>query len=199
MTGNIRPAVFIDRDGTLSEEIGYINHASRFRLLPRSPQAVRLLNEHGILAIITTNQAGVARGYFPEERIHEVHERMTALLAADGAHLDGIYYCPHHPGSGVPPYRADCDCRKPKTGLITRAADELAIDVAASYVVGDRFSDIELAANAGCKSVFVLTGYGLGLWEYDRGSMKAQPDFVAGDLLDAVHWILADMGILSRG
>lgn len=189
-----RPAVFIDRDGTLSEEIGYINHASRFRLLERSAEAIRALNEAGVAAVIVTNQAGVARGYFPEERIEEVHQRMISMLGEGGAQLDGIYYCPHHATAGEPPYRKDCDCRKPRPGMIEAAARELDLDVPASYVVGDKFSDIELARRVGCKGILVLTGYGLGQWEYDRHKTECEPDHVADDLLDAVKWILDDMG-----
>ena len=186
-------AVFIDRDGTLSEEIGYVNHVSRFRLLPRSAEAIKKLNDAGIAAVIITNQAGVARGYFPEERILEVHKRMEELLADGGAKLDGIYYCPHHPSAGEPPYRADCDCRKPKPGLLLRAAKELDIDIKNSYMIGDKFSDVELAHNAGCKGILTLTGYGRGEWEYNREEAGMTPDFVAEDLLDAVEWILKEI------
>ncbi len=188
-----KPAVFIDRDGTLSEEIGYVNHADRFKLLPASGKAIRKLNEAGVPAVIVTNQAGVARGYFPEERIRQVHERMAALLAEEGAILDGIYYCPHHADVGEPPYRKDCNCRKPRTGMIEQAARELDLDMSASYVVGDKFSDIELARRVGCKGIFVLTGYGLGLWEYDRDKAGTEPDLVTHDLLEAVEWILEDL------
>ncbi len=187
-------AVFIDRDGTLSEEIGYVNHVSRFRLLPRSAEAIKKLNDAGVAAVIITNQAGVARGYFPEERILEVHKRMEELLAEGDAKLDGIYYCPHHPSAGEPPYRADCDCRKPKPGLLLRAAKELDLDIESSYMIGDKFSDVELAHNAGCKGILTLTGYGRGEWEYNREEAGVTPDFVAEDLLEAVEWILKDLG-----
>jgi D-glycero-D-manno-heptose 1,7-bisphosphate phosphatase len=186
-------AVFMDRDGTVSEEIGYVNHVSRFRLLPRSAAAIARLNAAGVPAVVTTNQAGAARGYFPEKVIHEVHEKMRLLLADGGARLDGIYFCAHHPTVGEPPYRMDCDCRKPRTGLLVRAARDLDLDVAGSYVVGDRFSDIELARNANCKGILVLTGYGRGEWKYKRAGAGVEPDFVAGDLLDAVEWILEDI------
>jgi len=186
-------AVFIDRDGTLSDEIGYVNHVSRFRLLPRSAAAIKKLNEAGVPAVIVTNQAGVARGYFPEERIHEVHARMEELLVVEGAKLDGIYYCPHHPTAGEPPYRAECDCRKPKPGLLLCAANDLDLDLSGSYMIGDKFSDVELAHTAGCKGILVLTGYGRGEWEYNRAEADVTPDFVAEDLLDAVEWILEDI------
>ena len=127
----MRRAVFMDRDGTISEEVGYVNHPARYRVFPYSAEAVRLLNENGWLAILVTNQAGVARGYFNEDMIGRVHEVLTAELARGGARLDAIYYCPHHPGVGEPPYRLDCDCRKPRPGLVRRAADELNVDLAA--------------------------------------------------------------------
>lgn len=185
-------AVFIDRDGTISEEVGYINHPERFRLFPYAAAAIKQLNQNGWLAIVTTNQAGVARGYFAEDMIHAVHARLTNELEAEGARLDGIYYCAHHPSVGDPPYRIDCDCRKPKPGLITRAARDFDIDLNNSWVVGDRYSDIELARNAGVKSALVLSGYGRGEWEHQSSSWTQQPDLVADDLLAAVHLIVGE-------
>jgi D-glycero-D-manno-heptose 1,7-bisphosphate phosphatase len=161
-----RPAVFIDRDGTISEEVGYVNHPSRYRVFPYSSAAIKLLNENDWLAILVTNQAGVARGYFTEEVITSVHGVLKNFLEEDGANLDAIYYCAHHPSVGAPPYRKDCDCRKPKPGLVRLAATDFDIDLARSWMVGDRYSDAELAHNAGLKSAFVLSGYGLGEWEF---------------------------------
>jgi len=185
-----KPAVFIDRDGTISEEVGYVNHPSRFRLFPYSSEAIKKLNEGNWLAILVTNQAGVARGYFSEEIITEVHNRLNKDLALENAHLDAIYYCAHHPSVGEAPYRIDCDCRKPKAGLITRAAADFEIDLGNSWMVGDRYSDIELAHNAGLQSAFVLSGYGRGEWEYQRSSWQLQPDLVSEDLLQAVNSIV---------
>jgi D-glycero-D-manno-heptose 1,7-bisphosphate phosphatase len=185
-------AVFIDRDGTLSEEVGYINHPERFRLFPYAGQAIKHLNENGWLAIVTTNQAGVARGYFAEEMIETVHQGMRDELQKSGAHLDAIYYCAHHPSMGEPPYRLDCDCRKPKPGLITRAANEFDLDLKNSWMVGDRYSDIQLARNAGVKSAFVLSGYGRGEWEHQRQSWTEHPDMVGNDLLEVVMNIVRE-------
>ena len=187
-----RRAVFIDRDGTLSDEVGYINHPSRFRLFPYAAAAIHHLNENGWLAIVTTNQAGVARGYFSEDMIAAVHERMTNELASGGGRLDAIYYCAHHPSVGEEPYRLDCDCRKPKPGLISRAARDFEINLNESWMVGDRYSDIELARNAGVKSAFVLTGYGRGEWEHQRPNWKEQPDLVAENLWEVVRLIVDD-------
>jgi len=194
-----RRAVFIDRDGTLSEEVGYINHPSRFRLFPYSADAIRQLNKNGWLAIVTTNQAGVARGYFSEEMIANVHKGMTKDLESGGATLDAIYYCAHHPSVGEPPYRFDCDCRKPKPGLISRAARELEINLNESWMVGDRYSDVELARNAGVKSAFVLSGYGRGEWEHQRQTWTHQPDLVAENLLEAVGRIVAAQSVECAG
>jgi D-glycero-D-manno-heptose 1,7-bisphosphate phosphatase len=185
-----RPAVFIDRDGTLTEEVGYVNHPSRLRLLPRSAEAIRRLNRAGTAAVIVTNQAGVARGYFSENVLHAVNAELVAQLERAGARLDGIYVCAHHPTEGAPPNRTLCDCRKPKPGLLLRAADELHLDLARSVMVGDKPSDLELAAKVGARSVLVLTGYGLGEWEYHRDQFAIPPDHVAADLLDAVDWAL---------
>ena len=188
----MKRAVFIDRDGTLSEEVGYINHPARFRLFPYSAEAIKHLNDKGWLAIVTTNQAGVARGYFSEEMIQTVHKAMEEELTAAGARLDAIYYCAHHPSVGEPPYRFDCDCRKPKPGLITRAVNDLKIDIENSWMVGDRYSDVELARNAGVKSAFVLSGYGRGEWEHQRQSWTQQPDMVAENLLQVVLNIVGE-------
>jgi D-glycero-D-manno-heptose 1,7-bisphosphate phosphatase len=182
--------VFIDRDGTISEEVGYINHLSRFQVYPWSAEAIRNLNLKGLKAIVVTNQAGVARGYFEESLIHEVHQKLHDEMKKSGAYLDAIYYCPHHPSAGKSPYRLDCDCRKPKPGMLLRAADEFEIDMKHSFMIGDRYSDIELAHNAGTKSILVLSGYGVGEYEYHRQDWKVQPDWVAKNLLEATEIIL---------
>ena len=186
-----RPAVFIDRDGTLTEEVGYVNHPSRLRLLPRSAAAVRRLNEAGIAAVVATNQAGIARGYFSEEVMNAVHEQLVGQLKDAGAHLDGLYVCPHHPTEGVAPFRSDCDCRKPKPGLLLRAARDLDLDLSGSSMVGDKASDLLVARPVGARAILVLTGYGRGEWEYRRAHFAVAPDHVADDLLDAVEWVIA--------
>jgi D-glycero-D-manno-heptose 1,7-bisphosphate phosphatase len=185
-----RRAVFIDRDGTISEEVGYVNHPARYRVFPYAAEAVRRLNESNRLAVLVTNQAGVARGYFAEDLISTVHNLLAQELARGGAHLDAIYYCPHHPSVGEVPYRLDCDCRKPKPGLIRRAAAEFDVDLARSWMVGDRYGDILMARNAGVRAAFVLSGYGRGEWEYQRHTWPHEPDIVAENLLDAVQRII---------
>lgn len=180
-----RPAVFLDRDGTITEEVGYLNHLNRFRLLPGVGGAIRRLNEASVPVIVVTNQSGVGRGYFPEALVRDVHERMSAELLNAGARLDGVYYCPHVPAD-------DCHCRKPRTGMLEQAARELRLDLKSSFVVGDRHSDVELAHHAGARSILVRTGYGEGELAWHAKDWPRQPEFVAADLFDAVNWILKE-------
>jgi D-glycero-D-manno-heptose 1,7-bisphosphate phosphatase len=184
-------AVLLDRDGTVCEEVGYVDHVSRIRLLPGSADAIRRVREAGFKVVVVTNQAGVARGFFTEELVQEAHHRLRELLAAEGASVDAIYYCPHHPDAGDPPYRKDCDCRKPRPGMLLRARDEIGIDPARSYVVGDSMRDIEAGRRFGAATILVLTGYGRGEQEHRREARTGEPDHVAEDLPDAVDWILA--------
>ncbi|MDE3136205.1 MAG: HAD family hydrolase [Acidobacteriota bacterium] len=181
--GKRRRAVFLDRDGTIAEEMGYLNHLSRFQLFPFAAAAIRRLNEAAWPVIVVTNQSGVTRGFFPEELIHQVHDRMVAELAAGGARLDGIYYCPHHSGHA-------CDCRKPKPGLLERAAREHSLAIEGSFVVSDRYADVQMGQTAGCSGILVLTGYGRGEYDWNRQSWPRQPDSVVEDLTAAVDLIL---------
>ena len=183
-----QPAVFLDRDGTINEEMGYINHLSRFELLPQAIPGIRRLNEAGLKVVVVTNQSGAARGYFPAALVDEVHGLLQKILAAGGAHLDGIYACLHGPADG-------CDCRKPLPTLVKQAARDLDLDLARSYLVGDRYKDMETAANAGVKGILVLTGYGRGEYDYLRAAARVQPVHVAPDLREAVEWILKDLGM----
>ena len=189
-----RPAVFLDRDGTINEQMGYINHPSRFVLLPGAAEGIRLLNENGFLVIVVSNQSGVARGYFPIDLVHEVHDLMHRLLSSEGARADDVLFCPHHPDGKVEEYAVPCDCRKPKPGLIEKARQRFDIDMARSTVVGDRFSDIELAFACGLRGVLVKTGYGRGDLRYVFPGRKVQPDVVAGDLEEAARRILEREG-----
>lgn len=179
-----RIAVFLDRDGTINLDTGYIGDPDGLTLIPGSARAVRALNDTGVRAVVVTNQSGVARGRFTEGDLGRVNERLRELLAEEGARLDGLYHCPHHPDDG-------CRCRKPATGLVDRAAGELGVDPARSYVVGDKPSDMNLAANCGARAVLVLTGEGAESLE----ALAEAPDYVAADLARAVEWILDDLGI----
>lgn len=185
-----KPAVFLDRDGTINEQMGYINHICRFQLLPGAAQAIKKLNDAHIPVVVVSNQSGLARGYFPEELLVAMHEKMHKLLAEEGAVVDAIYYCPHHPEAKEARFREACDCRKPKPGLILQASEELGLDPEKSFVVGDRWSDIKTAANCGATSILVRTGYGRGDEQYIGPQQKIQPDFKADDLSGAVEWIL---------
>jgi D-glycero-D-manno-heptose 1,7-bisphosphate phosphatase len=186
----MRPAVFIDRDGTINEQLGYINHISRFILLPRAGKAISILNKNNYIVVVTSNQSGVARGYFPIELVEEIHELMKKELARDNAYVDRTYFCPHHPDGVLREYSKECNCRKPNIGLIEKARSELDIDIERSYVIGDRLLDIEFAHNANLPGILVLTGYGEGELEYIMPHRKIKPTFVAKDLLLAVKWIL---------
>jgi D-glycero-D-manno-heptose 1,7-bisphosphate phosphatase len=179
------PAIFLDRDGTINEEVGYINHLLRFRLLPRVVPAIRRLNETGFKVVVITNQSGAGRGYFSAALVAEVHAHLKMLLGAGGAHLDGVYACLHGP-------EENCACRKPRPTLLQQAARDLDLDLDRSYAVGDRYNDLQTAVNAGVKGILVLTGYGLGEYEYLRAAQRVQPVHVAPDLGEAVEWILRD-------
>jgi D-glycero-D-manno-heptose 1,7-bisphosphate phosphatase len=152
-------------------------------MLPFIAAAIRRLNEARLPVIVITNQSGVGRGYFPESLVQTVHELMTQKLAAEGAHLESIYCCPHTSADG-------CDCRKPKLGMLERAAREHVLDLRRSFVVGDRYVDIELAHRAGARGILVRTGYGEGELAWHGAQWRRQPDFVAEDLTRAAEWIL---------
>ena len=181
------PAVFLDRDGTVIEEVGYLNRLDRISFFPWSVDAIRVLNHAGFLVVIVTNQAGVARGYFDETLVLEAHAAIDRRVREGGARIDAYYYCPHHPDAAVEAYRAACDCRKPRPGMIFRAAREHGIDLARSFVVGDRWLDVRMGQAAGVKTVLVRTGYGL---EEEAQPDGTAADIVADNLMDASAWIL---------
>lgn len=190
-----RSAVFLDRDGTINEEVGYVNHLARALIYPWSAEAIKKLNQAGIPVIAVTNQSGVARGYFTEELVRQVHRKMAQQLAAQNARLDGFYYCPHHPNATLQAYRLDCRCRKPATAMLEEAAERFGIDLEKAYVVGDSYRDMQLGFNAGARTIMVMTGYGRGEYEYHRGNWPRTPDLIAEDLLGAVEKILAELAI----
>jgi histidinol-phosphate phosphatase family protein len=178
-----KPTIFLDRDGTLNEGVGYVNHPSRFRLFPWTVEAIRAIRDEGFLAVVITNQSGVGRGYFSEQMLREIHEGFERLLEAAGTSLDGIYYCPHRPDDG-------CDCRKPKPGMLRRASEELGCDLSRSWMVGDNFSDLETAWSAGARAALVRTGDGQGNLTFEARRWPRPPDLVAGNLHRAVCDIL---------
>lgn len=189
----MRPVVFLDRDGTLNEEIGYIHDVSMLNLINGAAEAVQKLNKANIATVMVSNQTGAARGFYGEEHIGKLNERLVNLLETKGAHLDALYYCPHLETGKVPAFSIVCECRKPKPGLVTRAfADNPDLDPSRSYVVGDKASDIELARNCGAKAILVKTGYGQAVHD-GRYQWKVEPDYLAHNISDAVNWILADL------
>jgi D-glycero-D-manno-heptose 1,7-bisphosphate phosphatase len=179
--------VFLDRDGTVIEEVGYLNRLDRVAFFPFTVDAIRVLNRAGFLVVIVSNQAGVARGYFDEAFVRETHAFIDRRVREGGARIDGFYYCPHHPEGRIAAYTRSCECRKPSPGLIRQAARDLDIDVAASCVIGDRWQDVELGRAAGTKTILVRTGYGMA--EEGRPEAAA-PDMIADNLMHAAAWIL---------
>ncbi len=179
-------AVFLDRDGTINEEVGYLSRTEELVLIPRAADAVRLINEAAMKAVVITNQSGVARGFFSEAVVEMVHARLEEMLRQERAFIDRFYYCPHHPTEGKGAYRIACKCRKPEPGMLLQAADELDIDLQRSYVVGDMLKDLEVAGRVGARGVLVRTGYGKLITATDK------PDHIAADLFEAVKWIMED-------
>jgi len=180
-------AVFLDRDGTIIEEVNYLKRIEEMIVFPFSAEALRKLEAAGFLNVVVSNQSAIARGYLDETELKTIHEDLARRLERDGAHIHGFYYCPHHVEATVEKYRKVCGCRKPRPGLILQAAFDLKIDVSASFVVGDRVFDIGAAREAGCRSVLLKTGYGETALK-ELGDL--QPDYVAENLLDAAEWIV---------
>jgi D-glycero-D-manno-heptose 1,7-bisphosphate phosphatase len=188
----LRRAAFLDRDGTIGEELGYVNHIDRFQIFPFAAEAIRQLNQAEIPVIVVTNQSGIARNIFPESLVHEVHKKMVAELAKGGAWIDAIYFCPHKTEDA-------CECRKPNPGLLLRAAREHALDLPASWVVGDRYADLEMGHAAGARGILVMSGYGRGEFQLHGSTWPRQPDALAENLSNAVRLILQNGGGAPRG
>ncbi len=176
-------AVFLDRDGTVNVDYGFVAKPEDVKLLPGVVEAIRELNQAGIPVFIISNQSGVGRGYYTADDVKAVNEEIRQQLAEQGAKVQDFYYCPHAPEEG-------CDCRKPKLGMLTKAVRDWGTDLSCSYVVGDKPSDAEMGRNAGGKGIIVLTGQSQ---RKEVASWAVQPDFVARDLLVAVEWILEDI------
>jgi D-glycero-D-manno-heptose 1,7-bisphosphate phosphatase len=172
----VKRAVFLDRDGTLIEEVGYLDRIDRLRLFPETIDALRVLQRAGLHLIIATNQSGIAQGLFTESFVRDLHARLTEMLAQGGVRLDAIYMCPHHPEAKLAAYRTVCECRKPSTGLVQQAARELDLDLSQSYMIGDRWRDLLAGQKAGTAGVLVRTG--------------AVADVVVDDMAAAASWIL---------
>jgi D,D-heptose 1,7-bisphosphate phosphatase len=184
-------AVFMDRDGTINEEVGYLDNIDKLVVYPQAFAAIRKINENGMKTVVITNQSGVARGIFTEDLVVEVHRRIQDALKQMGAHIDAFFYCPHHPSAGEPPYRQLCACRKPEAGMIIAAAKEMDIDLQQSYMIGDTLKDMEAGVNAGAKVVLVRTGYGRDQ-EKELACSPVRPAYIADDILAAVDWIVKE-------
>jgi len=177
----LQPAVFLDRDGTINQDTGYIDSPERLFIIDGAASAIKRLNSKGFRVVVITNQSGVGRGYFTKEAADSVNKKLEEILKREGAHLDGIYYCPHHPDD-------NCECRKPRIGLLEKAKNDLAIDFKKSYVIGDKGSDIEIAQSIGGKGILVLIGSG----KDEKQKLDHEPSYIATDLKDAVEWIIKD-------
>ncbi len=184
---NLKPAVFLDRDGTIIEEVNYLKNKEDLKLIQGVAESLKKLNKLNFLTILVTNQSGVARGYYDEKNVSIINNELNKILKKENAILDSIYYCPHHPKGTVEEYAKQCNCRKPATGMIDSAIKNFKnIDIKNSYVIGDKFIDVELAHNAGCKGILVKTGHGIE--EIEKNKNKTA-DYIAQDITDAVNWI----------
>ncbi len=192
--GQPRRAVFLDRDGTINVEVNYLHRIADFGLIPGAAQAIKALNQAGLLVIMVTNQAGIARGYYDQAAMHALHAHLSQVLAAEGAHIDAIYFCPHHPD-----YSGTCDCRKPAPGMLQQAAVEHSIDLARSWLVGDTAGDIGAGRAVGCRTILVRTGYGAQLEAQLQVGAGPQPEAVVDDVAAAATYILSCDRCEARG
>jgi len=189
----MKPAVFLDRDGTLIHDVGYLSRLEDVQWFPDAIDAVRLLNRAGFLVCITTNQGGIGLGFYSADLVQRVHAKMSAAVESSGGRLDGLFYCPHHPQAVHPELRIECDCRKPKPGMIHQATAQFEIDLSKSFVVGDKAADLGLANNAGARGILVKTGYGPGEVQRHAGQVPGAA-FVAETVFEAAAWILTQAG-----
>jgi D-glycero-D-manno-heptose 1,7-bisphosphate phosphatase len=188
-----QPAVFLDRDGTMVRDVGYLSRREDLHWLPYTIDAIRLLNRAGFLVFVITNQGGIALGFCTEAFVRETHDEMSAFIAAAGGRVDGWFFCPHHPLARDRGVRVECECRKPKTGMIRQASEQFAIDLARSFVVGDKIADVDLAAGIGARGILVRTGYGEAEVKRHNGDVPGAA-YVAAELMDATTWILLESG-----
>jgi D-glycero-D-manno-heptose 1,7-bisphosphate phosphatase len=180
-----KAAVFLDRDDTVIRDKVYLSDPEGIELLPGATEAIRLLNVAGVPVILVTNQSGIARGLFDEERLGLIHTRLLAILEGRDAHVDAVYYCPHHPEGTVPAYTKACECRKPAPGLLEQAARDFGLDLSRCFMIGDKEEDVLTIHGVGGKGVLVYTGRPL--------TKGAVPDYTAHDLVEAVQWVLSTM------
>ncbi len=180
-------AVFLDRDGVINEEPPHNAHRlDQLKLISGAIEAVRLLNSNEFIVVVVTNQGGIAHGYFHEKDTKIFNKAIEDFMAKENAYFDAIYYCPHHSDAEIERYRIECECRKPRPGMLIRAQQEFNIDFKQSFIVGDRLTDIEAGKRVGCKTIMVRTGYGAE----ELNSNHVECDYIANDLHDAVENIL---------
>jgi D-glycero-D-manno-heptose 1,7-bisphosphate phosphatase len=187
---NRRPAVLLDRDGTINEQIDYVTRPEDLRIIPGAPEAISRLRQAGYILPIVTNQSAIARGLITESELGEIHRDMRRKLAGAGAEVDKIFYCPHHPEHGNPPYLMACTCRKPEPGLLLQAAEELHLDLERSTMVGDSLSDLQAGWNAGCRVALVLTGSGEKTRSEADSETLNRIDCIARSLSEVADWLL---------
>lgn len=185
-----RPAVFLDRDGTINQEVGYIHELEKLNLIPGAAAAIRGLNEMGVPVILVTNQSGPARGFYPESWVHALNDRLVKLLSAEGARLDALYYCPHLPEGSVPEFSIVCDCRKPEPGMLKQAAAEHDLDLAQSWMIGDKATDVEVGERAGSHTILLTSGYGTRVLE-GTYQHRVEAEKVCDSLAEAYETVLA--------
>ena len=190
-----RPAVFLDRDGTLSEERGFIDRLELIEIFPWTSDAIRLLNRAGFAVVVVTNQSAIGRGIIDVPFLQSVHDAFDRHLTKSGARVDRYYFCPHHPDAPLPEYRMVCRCRKPGPGMIEQAAADLGLDLTRSFMVGDRPIDVASGHAAGVRSVLVRSGHSSG--GSDAPSGLRDPDAILNNLMEAVGWILRSSSPLS--
>jgi histidinol-phosphate phosphatase family protein len=183
----LQKAVFLDRDGTIARDVPYCSRAEDFGILPRVPEAIRLLNQAGYKVVVITNQSGIARGYFSEATLSLIHRKMITTLEQDGAHIDAVYVCPHHPDEG-------CECRKPSPTLVTRAAADIGISLSGSYMIGDDPKDVRAGRAAGCRTILLTPDP-----TQRGGDLQGVCDHAAPDLFEATRWLLEDARGRSPG
>jgi D-glycero-D-manno-heptose 1,7-bisphosphate phosphatase len=186
------PAVFLDRDGTLIEDADYLRRLDQILLFPWTIDALRLLNRAGFRTVVVTNQSAVARGFVTEEFVRETHAALDALVTVGGARIDGYYFCPHHPEAAIERYRTACRCRKPGPGMIEQATADLGLDLSRSWMVGNRWLDVETGTSAGTKSILVQPDVAAGLQTGGHGlqTREHRADAILNNLMEAVGWIL---------
>jgi D-glycero-D-manno-heptose 1,7-bisphosphate phosphatase len=187
---NKNRAVFLDRDGTINEEVGYLSQPENIRILPDVTEAIKVLKAAGYRILVVTNQSGVARGYYTEEDVQLINEKINQLLMKSGTSIDAFFYCPHHSNGVIAEYSYACHCRKPESGLMLEAAEQFNLDLTKSFIIGDKLIDLQMAEYLGARAILVLTGYGEQEWKKYQDTSSFVIHYIAKDLLNAAHWIV---------